>query len=89
MSNAAQRKAEETGIRLDAAAARRQFSLSLGAGLALLMALAMFGLQPSRAAVIAPSVRHAGVSAPQFAVAPVGLAELRRAMTTTVEASAD
>ncbi|MGD0641325.1 MAG: hypothetical protein ABSC22_11310 [Roseiarcus sp.] len=80
MSNAVLFAAPESGFGLDAAAARRQFSLSLGVGLAVLMVAAMIDLQPSRAAADAPSNHHTQVSAPEFADSSA-VAQLRRAMT--------
>lgn len=89
MSNPARFEVDETSSRLDAAAARRQFSLSLGVGLAILLVAAMIGLQPTRAASGGTSARHGEVSAPQFAPDPTALALLRQAMTAGAEASAN
>ena len=89
MSNAVRFQSVKIGSGLDAAAARRQFRLSLAVGLAVLAVAAMIGLQPARAVAGAPGARHAQVSAPEFVAAPGAAAQLRRAMTAGVDRSAD
>ncbi len=89
MSNAIRFEAEKNGFRLDAATARRQFWLSLGAGLAVLVVAAMIDLQPPRAAADAPSARIGQVVAPEFVAAASGLAQLRQAMAADAQRDAD
>lgn len=71
MSNAIRFEVGEIGFGLDAATARRQFWLSLGAGLAVLAVAAAIELQPTRAASGAPGGRHGQISAPEFVVSPL------------------
>lgn len=89
MSNAVRFETGEIRFGLDAAAARRQFWLSLGVGLAVLAVAAMIGLQPTRAAPGAPSPRHPHVSSPQFVASPASVAQLRRSMIIGADSSAD
>ena len=90
MSNAIRFSPDETAFRLDAATARRQFSLSLAAGLAALAVAAMIAAQPTRAAPEGSCARHARVSAPEFVDSPaVAAAQLRQAMTAGAHWSAD
>ena len=88
MSNAIRFQSVKIGSGLDAAAARRQFWLSLAAALAVLAVAAMTGLQPTRA-TSAPSARHGQVSAPEFVAAPAGAAALRQAMAVGAQRNAD
>jgi hypothetical protein len=69
MSNAIRLEADQIGRRLDPAAVRRQFTLSLVIGLAVLAGAVAHGLQPARSGTAADGVRHQYVSAPQFVVA--------------------
>jgi hypothetical protein len=69
MSNAIRLEADQIGRRLDPAAVRRQFTLSLVIGLAVLAGAVAHGLQPTRSGMAADNVRHQYVSAPQFVVA--------------------
>jgi len=55
--------------RLDAATARRQFSLSLAVGLAVLAAAALIELQPARSAPIGVEAHHGAVAQAEFALA--------------------
>ena len=89
MSNAIRFETGEIGFGLDAAAARRQFWLSLVVGLAVLAVAAMSGLQPTPAASGAPRARHVHVSAPEFVGSAAGVALLRRSMTIGANSSAD
>ncbi len=70
MSNAIRFEAGEIGLRPDAAAARRQFWLSLGVALAVLAVAALIDLRPTRAAPDGPGARHGHVSAPEFIASP-------------------
>ncbi|HYA74832.1 MAG TPA: hypothetical protein VEF36_16925 [Roseiarcus sp.] len=88
MSNAIRFQAGETGLGLDAAAARRQFWLSLSVGLAVLTVAAMIDLQPTRAAG-GPSARHGQVRAPEFVASPAGVATLRQSAAAGSFASAN
>ncbi len=89
MSNAVLLKVDEIGFGLDASTARRQFWLSLSAGLTVLAVAAMIDLQPTRAAAGAPSARHGQVSAPEFVASPAGVAALRRSAAAGPFASAN
>ena len=89
MSNAIRFSPDETAFRLDAATARRQFSLSLAAGLAVLAVTAMIAAQPTRAAPDGSRSRHAQVSAPEFVASPAAYAQLRRSMTIGEHSSAN
>jgi hypothetical protein len=89
MSNAIRFETGEIGFGLDAAAARRQFWLSLGVGLAVLAVAAMIDLQPTRAAPDVQSARHPHVSAPEFVASSAGVALLREAMTAGANSRAD
>ncbi len=89
MSNAVLFASHESGFGLDVAAARRQFSLSLGVALAVLMGAAMIELQPTRAASDAPSSHHSQISAPEFAASSAAHAQLRQAMTAGADRSAN
>ena len=55
--------------RLDAAMARRQFSLSLAVGFAVLAAAAVLELQPARSAPIGVEAHHGQVAQAEFAFA--------------------
>jgi len=55
--------------RLDAATARRQLSLSLVVGLAVLAAAALAELQPARSAPIGAEARHGRAAQADFALA--------------------
>jgi len=55
--------------RLDAATARRQFSLSLAVGLAVLAGAAIVELQPARSAPIGVEAHHGQVTQAEFAFA--------------------
>ena len=55
--------------RLDAATARRQFSLSLAVGFAVLAAAAVLELQPARSAPIGAEAHHTQVVQADFALA--------------------
>jgi hypothetical protein len=55
--------------RLDAATARRQFSLSLAVGFAVLAAAGLAELQPARTAPIGAEVHHDRVVQADFALA--------------------
>jgi len=55
--------------RLDAATARRQFSLSLAVGFAVLAAAAVLELQPARSAPIGVEAHHVHAIQPDFALA--------------------
>ena len=57
------------GARLDAATARRQFSLSLIVGLAVPAAAALVELQPARSAPIGVEAHHGQVTQAEFAFA--------------------
>lgn len=82
MSNAIRFSPDEAAFRLDAATARRQFSLSLAAGLAVLAVAAMIAMQPTPAAPEGSCGRHTHISAPEFVALPaVATAQLRQAMT--------
>ena len=59
--------------RLDAATARRQFSLSLAVGFAVLAAAALVELQPARSAPIGAEVHHDRVVQADFALAASSL----------------
>jgi hypothetical protein len=89
MSNAIRFQAGEIGFGLDAAAARRQFWLSLSVGLAVLTVAAMIDLQPTRAAAGGPSARHGQVNAPEFVASPARVATLRRSAAAGSFASAN
>ena len=90
MSNAIRFSPDEAAFRLDAATARRQFSLSLAAGLAVLAVAAMIAAQPTRSAPEGSHGRHAQVSAPEFVASPaVAAAQLRQAMTAGAGESAN
>ncbi|MGD0561610.1 MAG: hypothetical protein ABSA66_00845 [Roseiarcus sp.] len=89
MSNAIRFETGDIGFGLDAAAARRQFWLSLGVGLAVLAVAAMIDLQPTHVAPRARSARPGQISAPEFVGSPVGVAQLRRSMTIGANSSAD
>ena len=69
MSNAIRLEADQIACRLDPAAVRRQFTLSLVVGLAVLAGAAAHGMQPARSSLAADDVRHYYVSAPQFVAA--------------------
>ena len=56
-------------VRLDAATARRQFSLSLAVGFAVLAVAALVELQPARSAPIGVEGRHGRASQAEFALA--------------------
>jgi hypothetical protein len=56
-------------VRLDAATARRQFSLSLAVGFAVLAAAALVELQPARSAPIGVEAHHGHVAQADFALA--------------------
>ena len=58
--------------RLDAATARRQFSLSLAVGFAVLAAAALAELQPARSAPIGAEARHGRAAQADFALAASG-----------------
>ena len=60
---------DRSEARLDAATARRQFSLSLAVGLAVLAAAALIELQPARSAPIGAEAHHARAAAADLAVA--------------------
>ena len=70
MSNAIRLEADQIDRRLDPAAVRRQFTLSVAVGLAVLAGAVAHGMQPARSDVAADSARHQYVSAPEFVVAP-------------------
>jgi hypothetical protein len=55
--------------RLDAATARRQFSLSLAVGFVVLAAAGLVELQPARSAPIGAEGRHAPAAQADFAIA--------------------
>jgi hypothetical protein len=55
--------------KLDAAMARRQFSLSLAVGFAVLAVAALVELQPARSAPIGAEAHHAPAAQADFAVA--------------------
>jgi hypothetical protein len=55
--------------RLDATMARRQFSLSLAVGLAVLAAAALIELQPARSAPIGVEAHHGQIVQAEFALA--------------------
>jgi hypothetical protein len=55
--------------RLDAATARRQFSLSLAVGFAVLAAAALVELQPARSAPIGVEAHHDRAAQADFALA--------------------
>jgi hypothetical protein len=55
--------------RLDAAMARRQFSLSLAVGFAVLAAAAVLELQPARSAPIGLEAHHSHAAQADFALA--------------------
>jgi len=55
--------------RLDAATARRQFSLSLAVGFAVLAAAAVLELQPARSAPIGAEAHHGHAAQADFALA--------------------
>ena len=59
--------------RLDAATARRQFSLSLAVGFAVLAAAGLVELQPTRSASIGAEVHHDRVVQTDFALAASSL----------------
>ena len=54
--------------RLDAATARRQFSLSLAVGFAVLAAAALVALQPARSAPIGAEAHHGRAAQADFAL---------------------
>ena len=54
--------------RFDAATARRQFSLSLAVGFAVLAAAALAELQPARSAPIGAEARHGRAAQADFAL---------------------
>jgi hypothetical protein len=60
--------------RLDAATARRQFSLSLAVGVAVLVAAAIVALQPARSAALGVEGRHGQTAQSDFALAAASLA---------------
>ena len=59
--------------RLDAATARRQFSLSIAVGFAVLAAAALVELQPAGSASIGAEVHHDRVVQADFALAAASL----------------
>ncbi len=89
MSNAIRFPSVKTASGLDAAAARRQFRLSLGVALAVLIVAAMIGMQPSRAAPDAAGAHRAQVVAPEFVATPGAHARLRLAMAADADRSVD
>jgi hypothetical protein len=89
MSNAIRLEAGKIGFRPDAATARRQFWLSLGAGLAVLAVAAMIDWRPGGAAPGVASARRGQVSAPEFVAFPAAVAALRRSAAVGSPGSAD
>ena len=89
MSNRVRFETDEFGCGLDASTARRQFWLSLGAGLAVLAVAAMIDLRPTRVAADAPSARHGQVSAPEFVAPSAAAVQLRRSATVGAPRSAN
>ncbi|HEY1940766.1 MAG TPA: hypothetical protein VGH40_01470 [Roseiarcus sp.] len=69
MSNPIRLEADEIAYRMDPAAARRQFSLSLVVGLAVLALAGFNALRPAQTAAGLSESRHGGVRGPEF-VAP-------------------
>ncbi len=61
------------GVRLDAATARRQFSLSLAVGFAVLAAAALVELQPARSAPIGIEGHHGRAAKADFVLADSSL----------------
>jgi len=78
MSNVKPLGAIAIGQSFDPAAARRQFVLSLLAGLGVLAVAAISAMQPARTAAYAANPHHIAVSAPQFVVWPTAVQQTRR-----------
>jgi hypothetical protein len=69
MSNPIRLEADEIAYHMDPAAARRQFSLSLVVGLAVLALAGLNALRPGQVVSGLDASRHGGVRGPEF-VAP-------------------